>query len=663
MYENKRISSPQGSIFPKDDMSLGQFEFYSDALETVRTGKILLANAPTGIGKTAAALSILQESIPAGRKVIFLTTRDTHHIQAIQEIREMNEKRADALAALGIKKIKAIDKVGKGKMCLLKAKGVSKVVNCDVISMSCDYRRQNFPASDLLLSDPIDAETAVKLSIAKDYCAHYAALIASKDADVIVCDYSYLFDREIRKIFFQYLDVGLGNCDIIIDEAHNLADRILDLNTYQVDSEVIKESLAALSDLREICKEDKVLDSIESVASYIKTSLRPYVKILTRKSSYLGGEIELSSSEVKALLSWKEASVTDSLLRISEYVQFLFSQKENRPEQKISVDDLMQLSGVLCSAEAFLSGDKTIGLFFDSEDYKNFRLRAVPFDPAIIAKGVIHSAHSAILMSGTLPMKDLLIKQLGLDEKRVLKLDKETYPSPFDPLLQPVVICAGASSMKKDRNDKDNIDSFKKVIRDTASAVYPNSMAVYYPSYKFMELLKNEEEFPDFKHEVEIQGESNKHRKERKDRIEKYAKENVPFILHGIMGGSYYEGIDFRFNPFKAIVVAGFPISTYNASQKAYQRYLRDKFDYETAWKMSAIMPAMIRTNQAIGRGIRNERDWCASILVDSRFMMEKVYLQPHLRSNIQYVSVGGMGEFVSKFIKKMNGSNSDVKR
>ena len=189
-------------------------------------------------------------------------------------------------------------------------------------------------------------------------------------------------------------------------------------------------------------------------------------------------------------------------------------------------------------------------------------------------------------------------------------------------------------------------------------------MAVYYPSYKFMELLKNEEEFPDFKHEVEIQGESHRHRKERKARIEKYAKENVPFILHGIMGGSYYEGIDFRFNPFKAIVVAGFPISTYNASQKAYQRYLRDKFDYETAWRMSAVMPAMIRTNQAIGRGIRNERDWCACILVDSRFMMEKMYLQPHLRSNIQYVSAGDVGKFVSKFIEQMKlSSNNHSKR
>jgi len=31
----------------------------------------------------------------------------------------------------------------------------------------------------------------------EEYCAHYAALGAMKDADVVVCDYSYLFEPSI----------------------------------------------------------------------------------------------------------------------------------------------------------------------------------------------------------------------------------------------------------------------------------------------------------------------------------------------------------------------------------------------------------------------------------------------------------------------------------
>ena len=49
------------SLFSHGQIRLGQKEFYLDAKKAASEGKILLANAPTGVGKTAAALSAVSK--------------------------------------------------------------------------------------------------------------------------------------------------------------------------------------------------------------------------------------------------------------------------------------------------------------------------------------------------------------------------------------------------------------------------------------------------------------------------------------------------------------------------------------------------------------------------------------------------------------------------
>jgi len=643
------VAPGKGAIFAYDSMSEGQSQFCTDAIAAARDGKILLANAPTGIGKTSGALSILEQSIPAKRKVIFLTTRDTHHLQAIREIKRINEKCKDGLNQIGVAKIRAIDKTGKGKMCFLKSTGRSQSIDCEELNLPCKYKRpKDIEPTSRLLSEPTGVDEAIELGKKDCYCAHFAALDAVKDADVIVCDYSYVFDENVRARFIEYLGVGLDRCDLIIDEAHNLAEKIMEFKTYELDPDVMKESALSLSTLRRAIPAGEVVDSVDYVTNYVKSWLYPQIKILMRQSD--GEQVELTLMEARKLIPNHKRLLCE-LRYVIDHMEYLSRNWATERIPPISTDALRMLLGALVSIERrAIQRDDAIGLFFQKRVGRHFRLRATLFDPAPDASRILGQAHSAILMSGTLPRKELLAKQLGLEESRLIGLDRESYPSPFDPELQPVLICADASSKLSDR-ERDT-DAFRSVIRETASAVHPHGMAVYYPSYEFMERLRDEKEFPEFEHFVERSRDTREQRAALKASIEACAENGVPFMLHSVMRGSYSEGIDFRGNPFKAIIVAGFPMNKFNAEQRVYGRYLERKLGRVIARHISVSMPAMIRTNQAIGRGVRNETDRCACILVEPRFLECVADLQPHLRENVGRVPSEGVRDLVSEFIR-----------
>src|SRR5262249_59415993 len=64
----------------------------------VRQGENLLAQAPTGTGKTAAALyPAMVESLTAGRHVVFLTAKTLQQTMAVQSLAGMHDRAATTL--------------------------------------------------------------------------------------------------------------------------------------------------------------------------------------------------------------------------------------------------------------------------------------------------------------------------------------------------------------------------------------------------------------------------------------------------------------------------------------------------------------------------------------------------------------------------------------
>ena len=80
----KARSSPPGpgapapKMFPFDTIRPGQEEFHDDVADAISNGRILIASVPTGIGKTAAALSpAVEDALKRGGLVLFMTSKQS----------------------------------------------------------------------------------------------------------------------------------------------------------------------------------------------------------------------------------------------------------------------------------------------------------------------------------------------------------------------------------------------------------------------------------------------------------------------------------------------------------------------------------------------------------------------------------------------------------
>ena len=100
----------KNSFFPHKIIREGQDLLVKDMGKTFSTEKILIAHAPTGLGKTASALSVaLEFAIEKNKKIFFLTNRHTQHKIAVETLKLINNNNG--------KNIICADMIGKKWMC------------------------------------------------------------------------------------------------------------------------------------------------------------------------------------------------------------------------------------------------------------------------------------------------------------------------------------------------------------------------------------------------------------------------------------------------------------------------------------------------------------------------------------------------------------------
>jgi DNA excision repair protein ERCC-2 len=609
--------------------------------------------------------------------VVFLTNRNSHHIQALIEAKLIMQKKGKELAILrpDNPSITIIDKIAKERMCLLRARDPSDrspMLLCEFAH--CKYSKPLQESVESLVAEPKSAMENVKASMQDGYCAHFTALQAFQRADVIICDYSYMFEPNILSLFIAKSQAQLGSLDLIIDEAHNLPDRVRDINCREIDEKTLKHAQRALSDAREYAEADPEMNSRIGLAqSFLRNSLASSIKdlaasITSRDEVRIeGAALSIFQKDAISSFGLLGASIAgDEPLShiLAEICDFARTESMKKTTGgKIDIEGLSGLSSMasfLSIAERAAAGEREFGVFAKaSEDKSLFRIRALLFDPSFASEKVFNEVHSAVLMSGTLLGKQGICQLLGIDDSRAFRPDDFAYESPFDPERQRLRICTWASSRQRERSLPMRLKAMAAIIDEAAKACAPHSLAIFYPSYDYLRMLKDELVLSGFHHETEIRGEKHGAAEERKAKLESRTFDDKPIALHAVIGGAYSEGMDFRNNPFKLIVLAGFPFPKPDAAHEAYEGYLRQKFENPRAASyLASLLPACIKSAQAMGRGIRKSEDWCYCLLIDDRFSMYLDYFQPSHKEKARVLEGDGkkmIYDDISRFITEMD--------
>ena len=224
----------------------GQIEMIQESTEALRSEGYHLAAAPTGIGKTAAALAAaleITQNSTQRKHIFFLTSRQSQHRIVVDTVRRINQRRNDKPP------ITLVDMIGQSGMCVQPFAKESPLV----FSMMCSNARKTKSCrpwitsapglTKRILDSPMHVDELVELTKIHrvggeitQTCPWKAAREAAGSADVFVGDYNHIFDEGVRKSSLEAMGIALEDIIVVVDEAHNLPNRNNDNDVFKSNS-------------------------------------------------------------------------------------------------------------------------------------------------------------------------------------------------------------------------------------------------------------------------------------------------------------------------------------------------------------------------------------------------------------------------------------------
>ncbi|MGB2727465.1 MAG: ATP-dependent DNA helicase [Halobacteriota archaeon] len=593
-------------LFPFASIRDGQKEFMKDVKHSVEGGNVLIAHAPTGIGKTVAALvPALQYAVETEKTVFFLTSKRSQHKIAIDTLRLIKEHaKLDFVT---------VDVTSKQSMC---PRAVSiyrefyslfnEFCKSEQKSKRCRYfTKRDEEALQRVKEEIMHVEDLCSWCASLGVCPYKAALEVAESADVLVCDYNYLFSTDVAEAVLEKIKRSLDDLIVIVDEAHNLPDRIRTNLSSELRMSTVTGAARGLRHTnREVHGNLMELERIfTKLAMEASKNKRVEINVAT---DFLVEEMEKVLRRRIEAMSYDEFA--NSLREIAKDFQTSGGSKDETVQRNVlSVADFL---------DGWRTREKCLRIFSLSQN-DNPTLLFKLLDPSVISEPIFARAHSTIMMSGTLCPTAMYADVLGASPDRLKgkEIVLREYKSPFPAENRLIVVTKELTTKYAKRGE----EMYRKVagkIGEVAKNV-KGGMAVFFPSYA---LLKNIAAYLPLEVKRRAIVERRGMKKEEKNRLYEMLRADNEGILLAVQGGSLSEGMDYESNTLKAIIVVGLPLSPPTLEVKTIEGYYAGKYGAEKGRLYGYYYPAITKVLQAAGRGIRSEHDRCIIVLMDYRF-------------------------------------------
>lgn len=214
-HRQDRDAALQALVFPHPDFRTGQRPLAEAVYKAARSGRCLLAQAPTGIGKTVGTLFPLLKATPAQQldKVFFLCAKTSGRPLALAALQRLGRTPHWPLRVLEL--------VARDKACEhpeLACHGES----CPLAQGFYD----RLPAARSAALDngaALDQATLRSVALEHQVCPYYLGQELARWADVVVGDYHHYFDA--GGLLHGLTQANDWRVALLVDEAHNLLER------------------------------------------------------------------------------------------------------------------------------------------------------------------------------------------------------------------------------------------------------------------------------------------------------------------------------------------------------------------------------------------------------------------------------------------------------
>ncbi len=599
----KTIPELSSLRFPfKEGAREGQRDFIVEAFRTIHSSKRLVAQAPTGTGKTMASLYPALKSIGQGKgdKIFYFTGKTTTALSALNAIDIMRDQ---------IPNLRSIHISSKDKCCV--SFPPNKRRKCD--PRNCHVTRAYFDKINEALyelltkyrtytKDIID-EISAKYSV----CAYELSLELSEWCELVVCDYNYLFDLNayLRRYFEFPSEAGFI---FLIDEAHNLPDRAREMYSATLNR----------ADFVKISERYGGEKEVSEPLADILCDFDMYHEMAMTEKREIDGEV--CGFYINSQIS---EELCKPYYKLIKGIKKLFS-RDNDDDELYGL--YMDVKKFISVAEIF---DKRFTMYIEAYG-EEVKLKLMCLDPSFMLNQNMNKGISTILFSATLTPLEYFADILGCDKSTTL-----TLKSPFDKEKLCLVGVNNVSTRYEDRQK--SAGTVANIIRAAVEGKQGNYI-VYFPSYAYLTEVKEifEKKYPKINVTYQKKSMSEKAKKEFLDSFD--AKKEGTMVGFCVLGGSFSEGIDLRGERLIGAIIVGVGLPTISSELNIIKEYY-DK-TRENGYSYAYTYPGMIKVLQAGGRVIRSEDEKGVVFLVDDRFATPEYYqLLPDHWKHIKYIN------------------------
>ena len=629
--------------FAHSEVRESQSDMIEDGIESLLSEGSLMALAPTGIGKTAAALASaisVQRASSDNLKILFLTSRQSQHRIVVDTVQKINQKLGTTEP-----RIRLVDLIGRDGMCR----------NVDRMSGKCDCEdeldasmrdelRDDMQAN--ILRRPTHVDDLIQNCRRVNLCPWTTAREVVKNCDILVCDYNHVFIDSVREASLASMGVDIENTILIVDEAHNLPDRIRMNMERIITPTIVRNTSMELEEYLGHLNVDyernmsssiaKEIEIVEWTFEVMKLARSKIADLFSKLHSNLGYDEEEAIVQTSQLVDvfnsacdeYEGISGQKKLGQENGAVQFTVNRNErikkiyqvlNRvnieadsEDEEAMEPDSYRLGHILECIELF-SKTTALSLVFSNKGREG-KITSHLLDPGIVSGKLFSSAMGAILMSGTLYPPQMYADILDLPKE---KTTKSEYKSPFAKERRPVIVASDVSTKYTDRSE-----TMWNKIRSHIQALIDGSdghIAVFCPSYRLLEEILEDVYFKGIKKVVESRDWSKNDIDNIVDMLKSERSKDNRILLCGVFGARLSEGIDYSDGVLDAVVCVGIPNPPPSVLSNALKDYASDKFGKHNAWRYTVTQPAINSILQAMGRPIRSIQDRALILLLDKR--------------------------------------------
>jgi DNA excision repair protein ERCC-2 len=585
--------------FPFDKPRAGQDVMLRDVEGAARGGLVLLCSAPTGIGKTAAALlPMLRAALREQRQLFFVTAKTSQQTLALDTLRQLLPETAGT---------HAIQISARHRVCPIEEHGCA--------DRRCPLQRRFFErlaTSGVLetLSDSpvIDALAIREAALAVRLCPFEVALALARRATVVVGDFNYVFDPNARLRDLKEVEDESPRPLLIVDEAHNLAERARGYYSPRLMLERIEACTASLAPLRAPAY-TQTRRLLRDVADHVAQQATR----LSQERSEPGPWVDApersfwSSVEARARAALIAYAIqADAERERPAALRAVTTEGDPRPRDPArsllyAVRDFARF--------ATLDPDRFAAIWSPNE------ARMLCVDPGPLLAPVWSSFHAVVCMSATLSPFEHHAQALGVEGPRTERLD---LASPF-PRSNRLLLAIDAvdTTYRKRSEDAGRVAE----IISRAIDVQPGNYLAFFSSFRYRDEVVAKLPAGPARVLLQLPGMPAEPILRQLER-----NRDGTLLVCGVHGGLLAEGVDYPGHLARGVFVVGPGLPAVDLERELIRSYHDEQSGL--GFELAYILPGLTRVVQAAGRAIRGPHDRAFIALLGRRFA-EPTYRDP----------------------------------